>query len=132
MKIIADTSIWSQFLRRSNTSDSPEVEFLKQAILERRIQMLGIVRQELLSGIKNPTQFIEISQILQGFPDLLASSEDHLIAAQFFNRCRSHGIQGSPVDFLICAQAHRNDMKILTLDKDFHHYTDYLPIRLAV
>ena len=130
MKVIADTSIWSLFLRRDSVDQAKKTELLKQVILEKRIQMLGIIRQELLSGIKNKSHFKRISEILSGFPDLLAQTEDHLLAAEYFNRCRSKGVQGSPVDFLICAQASRNKMKILASDKDFENYSKHIPIDL--
>lgn len=130
MKVIADTSIWSLFLRRDNVNQANKAELLKQVILEKRVQMLGIIRQELLSGIENKSHFERISEILSGFPDLLAQTEDHLLAAEYFNRCRNKGVQGSPVDFLICAQASRNNLKILTSDKDFENYSKYIPIDL--
>lgn len=130
MKIIVDTSVWSLFLRRRNRMDSPLLPVLRRAIQDNRVQMLGIIRQELLSGIRNPSQFQKIEKVLDSFPDLLASSEDHTLAARFFDTCRRKGIQGSPVDFLICAQAHRNRMRILTADKDFEHYAAHLPVEI--
>lgn len=132
MKVIVDTSVWSLFLRRDGQACSTSVESLRQAIREKRVQMLGIIRQELLSGIKDEAQFRKLSQILDSFPDLLAESADHTQAAEFFNQCRRHGVQGSPVDFLICAQAHRNGLAILTEDKDFENYASHIPISLAV
>jgi predicted nucleic acid-binding protein len=131
VKIIADTSVWSLFLRRGKPHNEPKVELLKQAILERRIQMLGIIRQELLSGLSSQDQFKKIAAILEGFPDLPATTEDHILAAKFFNQCRRNGVQGSPVDFLICAQASRNQLKILTTDKDYQHYAEYISIDIA-
>lgn len=130
MKVIVDTSVWSLFLRRQDHSDSPSLEILRQTIKENNVQMLGIIRQELLSGIRNESQFRKVSQILESFPDLLAESSDHTEAARFFNLCRRKGVQGSPVDFLICAQAHRQKIPILTDDGDFELYAAHLPIRL--
>lgn len=131
MKIIADTSVWSLFLRREKPHNEPKIGLLKQAILEQRIQMLGIIRQELLSGIRSREQFKKISAILEGFPDLPATTEDHILAAEFFNQCRRNGVQGSPVDFLICAQASRNKLKILTTDMDYRNYAEYISIEFA-
>jgi len=130
MKVIADTSVWSLFLRRDGHVRSASLDHLRQMIKEKNVQMLGIIRQELLSGIRDEAQFLKLSQILDSFPDLLAGSADHTQAANFFNQCRRKGIQGSPVDFLICAQAHRNGMAILTEDKDFKDYASYIPIKL--
>ena len=98
--------------------------------IEHRVQMLGIIRQELLSGIRKVGQFRQIERILEGFRDLLATSEDHLTAARFFNDCKRRGIQGSAIDFLICAQAYRNGMSILTTDDDFLQYSRHLPIKI--
>jgi len=53
--------------------------------------MLGIVRQELLSGIAQAKQFQQLHHILESFPDLLANSDDHIQAAEFFNVCRRRG-----------------------------------------
>jgi hypothetical protein len=130
MKVVVDTSVWSLFLRRQDHSDSPSLEALRQAIKEKNVQMLGIIRQELLSGIRNDSQYKKVSQILESFPDMLAGSSDHTLAAKFFNLCRQKGVQGSPVDFLICAQAHQRNMAILTDDRDFEHYAEFLPIKL--
>jgi predicted nucleic acid-binding protein len=44
---------------------------------------------------------------------------DYERAAHVFNACRRKGIQGSNIDFLICAVAHRHAMPIFTLDRDF-------------
>jgi len=131
MRIIADTSVWSLFLRRRKEADPPSIDLFRSAIQENRVQMLGIIRQELLSGMKSEARFRRIGEILEGFPDLLAESRDHTEAARFFNQCRRKGIQGSPVDFLICAQAARNKMAILTEDRDFERYARHLPISLC-
>jgi predicted nucleic acid-binding protein len=130
MKVVIDTTVWSLFLRRDRQKPSTEVDRLKQYIQEGRAQMLGIVRQELLSGIKIQKQFVTLSHLLEGFPDILATSEDHITAAKFFNQCRQKGIQGSPVDFLICAIAHRLKSPILSTDQDFSNYVKVIPIKL--
>lgn len=130
MKIIVDTSVWSLFLRRRQENDSRSLDFLRQSIKDQRVQMLGIIRQELLSGVRSENQFRKLSRILESFPDLLADSADHSQAARFFNTCRRKGVQGSPVDFLICAQAHRSGMAILTEDDDFESYAAHIPIKL--
>ena len=130
MKVVIDTTVWSLFLRRDRQKPSTEVDQLKQYIQAGRAQMLGIVRQELLSGIKIQKQFVALSHLLEGFPDILATSEDHITAAKFFNKCRQNGIQGSPVDFLICAIAHRLRSPILSTDQDFSNYVKVIPIKL--
>ena len=92
--------------------------------------MLGVIRQELLSGIKEKTRFDKLIAVLRGFPSLLAEERDHTDAAMYYNTCRARGVQGSNVDFLICAQASHHGLPILTTDNDFRRYADHLPITL--
>ena len=129
VKVIVDTSVWSLFLRQRNRPER-EVVTLKKLIREGRVQMLGIVKQELLSGVKEPTRFDKLLATLKGFPDLLANSRDHVSAASCYNTCRARGIQGSNVDFLICAQAIRHELPILSTDIDFIRYAEHLPVTL--
>ncbi len=92
--------------------------------------MMGAVRQELLSGIRENAQFVRLRNHLRAFPDLVLTHEDHEEAAAFFNVCRAKGIQGSNTDFLLCAGAARRDLSIFTTDQDFVRYASVLPIRL--
>ena len=131
MKVIVDTSVWSLALRRQNkkTAGSHSSE-LQSLILDGRVQMIGAVRQELLSGIKEEPQFKKLEMNLRSFPDLPAMTADYVLAAKFFNICRSNGVQGSNTDFLICAIAANNHTPIFTTDGDFTHFAEYLPILL--
>ena len=54
----------------------------------------------------------------------------NIVAAKFYNLCRSKGIQGSHIDLLICSIAVRLNMEIYTEDKDFQKYKKYVPIDL--
>lgn len=129
-RFIADTSVWSLFLRRSSDLDSSCKQLLKKGILDSEVQMLGIIRQECLSGIKQESQWEELKDILEGFPDLETKPEDYVLASSYFNSCRRNGIQGGAADFLICSQSVRAKLPILTLDKDFFNYQKVLPIKL--
>jgi predicted nucleic acid-binding protein len=92
--------------------------------------MIGPIRQEILSGIRSESQFIELQKHLESFPDLPILTEDYVTAAKFFNHCRSKGIQGSNTDFLICAVAARNRFSIYTTDKDFDLFSKHIQIVL--
>ena len=130
MIVLVDTSVWSLALRRNSPADGGEVKELLELIKELRVQMLGQVRQELLSGIRNPSQFANLREHLRAFPDLKLSIHDHETAAEFFNLCRAKGIQGSNTDFLICAVAARGKIPIFTMDADFTLFQQHLPITL--
>jgi len=130
MKVLVDTSVWSLALRRGGDSTLGPVRELRSLIADNRVQMIGAIRQELLSGIRDEGQFNELEARLSAFPDLPASSEDHVMAARFYNECRGKGVQGSNTDFLICAVAVRHRLAIFTTDKDFALFAKHLPIVL--
>jgi predicted nucleic acid-binding protein len=130
MKVIVDTSVWSLALRRHKPDFFAPVEELRHLIQDHRAQMIGPIRQEILSGIRNENQFKKLRKHLQSFPDLPLLTEDYVTAAAYFNRCRANGIQGSNTDFLICAMAVRNRLSIYTTDKDFELFSKYLDIVL--
>ena len=125
MKVIVDTSVWSLALRRKKQQEDPPVKTLKALISKGKVALLGAVRQELLSGIKHQEQFEKLKVSLHAFPNLVLDEGDYETAAEYFNLCRHHGIQGANTDFLICASAKRRNYEILTADKDFENFASY-------
>ena len=130
MKVIIDTSIWSLALRREKSQDISILSKLESLINDFRVQLIGPIRQELLSGIKSEIQFKKLKTYLRSFPDYQIQSDDFELAAQLFNECRTKGIQGSNTDFLICAIAINNNWQIFTSDQDFLHFQKIIPIQL--
>lgn len=131
MKVLVDTSVWSLVLRRKPRVENAWATAAMASLVEDgRVAMIGPVRQELLSGIKEPKQFEWLREHLHPFPDTNLTTADYEEAAAFFNRCRAKGIQGANIDFLICAAAVRNDFAIFTTDGDFTHFATVLPITL--
>jgi predicted nucleic acid-binding protein len=129
VKVLVDTSIWSLALRRNEQSETTKK--LINLILSSQVVMIGPVRQELLSGISDRNMFMKLKTKIEPFDDLPITTKDYETAAEFFNTCRKHGVQGSHTDFLICAVAHNNDLLIFTTDKDFEEYAKHIPIRLT-
>ena len=137
MKVLVDTSVWSQALRRQKQEIVPNtslqvVQRLGSLIEDGRVAMLGPIRQELLSGIKTQAQFESLRHLLSAFPDEKLDAEDYELAANSFNACRQLGIQGSNTDFLICAVSLAKKWPIFSLDKDFERYQKCLPLILFV
>ena len=132
MNVLVDTSVWSSALRKRTLAKAElsNVAELKELIHEARVVMIGPVRQELLSGISDDRKFSLVKERLQAFEDLSISQSDYEKAAEFFNACRRKGIQGSHIDFLICAVAFNNKLSIFTTDKDFQNYASILEIVL--
>jgi len=130
VKVLVDTSVWSVVLRRSKQTVSGLTQQLRDLIADHRVEIIGPIRQEILSGIRYEDKFRKVNTYLSPFLDIPIIKEDYVTAARFFNLCRSKGIQGSNTDFLICAVALRNRLAIFTKDKDFLHFAKYLPIVL--
>ncbi|MEG4916373.1 type II toxin-antitoxin system VapC family toxin [Microcoleus sp. B7-D4] len=131
MNVLVDSSVWSLALRRNTTNDAIAiVKVLRDLIADGRVVLLGAIRQEVLSGVRYKEQFIRLQEYLRTFPDLELTTEDYELAAEFFNTCRSNGIQGSNTDFLLCAVAHRRGYSIFTTDKDFENFRSHIPVVL--
>ncbi len=130
MRILVDTSIWSLALRRKIVSNDKAVTQLRELITESRVEMIGPIRQEILSGINDTAHFEKLRHYLAAFEDHPISRQDYENAADMYTLCRKRGIQGSNTDFLICAVAVNNKMCIFTTDKDFTLFAEVLPIRL--
>ena len=134
MIVIVDTPVWSMVLRRRPGHLNPSEENLSKTLSELiragRVEMLGPIRQELLSGIREEAQFKKLRDYLRAFDEPALESSDYEEAASMSNRCRGRGIAGSAVDFLICAAAHRRKWAIFTTDGDFENYAAVLPIVL--
>ncbi|MCP3684942.1 MAG: PIN domain-containing protein [bacterium] len=130
MRVLIDTSIWSLSLRRGTSKNHELSKELSELIKEVRVQIIGPIRQEILSGIKSQKQFEKLRLYLSEFPDLPLETVDYEKAAEFFNINRKNGIQGSNTDFLICSAAYHRDLEIFTADKDFQQFQKHIPIKL--
>ena len=130
MKILVDTSVWSSALRRGDQNRIRCVKELRSLIQDHRVQMIGPIRQEILSGIRSDSQFNNLKKRLESYTDLPIFTDDYVEAARYFNLCRSKGIQGSNTDFLICAVSVRNELPIYTIDKNFELFAKHTHIRL--
>ena len=129
MKVLVDTCIWSHVLshKKPNTELT---EKLKDLIKDGRVVMIGPIRQELLSGISELSQFRKLKDKLSSFDDLPLLSDYFIKAAEFSNICRKKGVQGSTTHFLICAISNIQKLEIFTEDNDFLNYKTYLPIHI--
>jgi predicted nucleic acid-binding protein len=92
--------------------------------------MIGLVRQELLSGIKATEQYEKLRLHLRSFPDEVVDTSDYEEAAKAGNRCRAKGVVVSIVDILLCAVANKRLWTIFATDPDFSNYAKVLPLRI--
>lgn len=134
MQVLVDTSVWSLALRRHknqlSASESARVTSLRELIRDNRVRLIGPIRQQLLSGIREIEQFDKLREQLRAFPDEPLTTHDFEAAAHWSNQCRRRGVTGSAIDFLICAIAIARGWEIFTIDADFRGYTQVIPIQL--
>ncbi len=126
--VIVDTCMWSLAFRSKTSREKNVANELTKLIDENRAKIIGPIRQEVLSGYSKYADYEKLRNKLQYFPNEIIIDSDYEAAAEYSNLCRNKGVQGSHIDFLICAISTRLKMKIYTSDKDFVHYADYLPI----
>lgn len=130
MRVLADSCVWSAVLRRGSDSADPVRREMQRLIESGAVEIIGPIRQEVLSGVRNEAQFESLKEALALFPEIPILGEDYDCAASFYNRCRRRGVQGSGIDFLICAVAVREEVPVFTVDQDFERYAEMLPVAL--
>ena len=130
MKVLVDTPIWSYALRSKNNEYQTEINSLASLIYDQRAIIIGPIRQEILSGYSDLRKYRIIKEKLSYFENTPIIDTDYVLAAEFSNKCRKKGIQGSHIDFLICAVANRIEIPVFTNDNDFTHYQKVIPIKL--
>lgn len=132
--VLVDTPVWSLSLRRRSVDLSEPERRLRQTLYrlvkEGQVQLLGPTRQEVLSGIRDESQFRRIRDHLGDFPNTPMDEHDYEEAASISNRCRRAGVSASPVDMLLCSVSVRQDWEIFTTDRDFAQYGRVVNIRL--
>ncbi len=122
MKVIVDTCVWSLSLRRRSAaslkiSEQQMVTQLRGTIQDGNALIVGPIRQEILSGIRDKAHFARTQGLLDPFRDEEITASDYVEAARLFNLCQDRGVQCGAVDTLLCAVAVRNRYGILTCDR---------------
>lgn len=132
--ILIDTPIWSLALRRRkrdlSQDEGHEVAEWERLVRAGTAGLIGPIRQELLSGVRDERAWERLRLALRPFPDLPIATEDYERAAHFFNRCRARGIAGSAIDLLVCAVSFRHAAPVYTTDGDFVRYAAVLGLDL--
>jgi predicted nucleic acid-binding protein len=134
VQVLVDTGIWSLALRRHrgrlSEAENQRIASLHELIEDGLARLIGPIRQELLSGIREPAQFERLRDQLRAFQDAALTTADFEQAAYWSNECRRRGIAGSGVDFLICAITVSRGWRVFTTDSDFRAYAKVVPIQL--
>jgi hypothetical protein len=128
--VLVDTCIWSLALRGPPSKQTEIVDQLTRLIDENQVRLIGPIRQELLSGYSDKRTYDKLRKKIGYFPNEPIIDADYEAAAEYSNVCRTKGVLGSHIDFLICAVSVRTKFQIFTTDKDFINYSKHLPVLL--
>ena len=130
-RVIIDTSVWSEALRRKkNTLNSSEIIIRKLIENDYEIVILGIILQEILSGISNDNLYNDIKNILDDFNYLDTKKNDYIYASELSNKCRSKGVNAGSIDYLIASITIQNDLHLVSFDKDFINISQHSELKI--
>jgi predicted nucleic acid-binding protein len=135
MHVLVDTCVWSLLLRRRPAARLDAYEQLLTRELrelgdEGRICMLGVIRQELLTGIHSTGHFKQVRDRLAPFEDYKLTPAVHERSAENANYCRKRGVETYTVDILICTVAQVESMPVFSTDPDIARIAKLLSLRM--
>lgn len=131
IRFIIDTSVWSEALRRKkNTVNSSDTVVRRIIENDYEVVVVGIILQEILSSIADEKLFRDIKDILNDFQYIDTTKNDYIYASELSNKCRSKGIIAGSVDFLIASVAIRNELELVTFDKDFFNISKHTDLKI--
>lgn len=128
--ILIDTSAFIEFLNKTGSPFDREIESLISN--NEDIAIADIVLTEVLQGIKDEKDYVEVKQALLSFSVYSLKSIDSFIAAaDLYRKCRKtgHTIRNT-VDLLIAQIALENDLIILHNDRDFDKLANICSLRI--
>ena len=126
--VLPEVDVWLRAFSRQQP-DFAVVNRIEALINERRIFLIGWVRQGLLARTADNRQFRRLVQSLAGFPDIGIHSQDHIAAAELSFRLRDRGVSIMPAQALMWVMANRVDGLIWSAERRWQTLEPYgLPL----
>ena len=116
--VLVDTCAWIDFLRYQEGELGNQVAVL---IENKQVAITGVIIAELLQGVKTEKQQQQINLLINSVMSFPAQEIDWINAGLLLQKLRSQGITLLLTDALIAVIAQRYQVKVLTIDKHFHH-----------
>ena len=127
--MVVDTSVWIDYF---NNHSSWQADRLSKAIEENEpIELPGIILTEILLGLSNQKDADKIAGLLTAFrqPEELSQAE-YRQAANIYRGCRNKGKTiRSTIDCLIAVTCLRDNLKLLSKDRDFDSIALCFPLK---
>jgi predicted nucleic acid-binding protein len=117
--ILIDTSAFIEFLNKTGSPFDREIESLISK--DKETAIADIVLTEVLQGIKNDKDYVEVKKSLLSFPVYSLKGIDSFIAAaDLYRKSRKKGLTiRNTIDLLIAQIAIENNLILLHNDRDF-------------
>lgn len=127
--VIADTSVWVDFLRGA---EAPHCETLSFLLEEQEIALCDRVLQEVLQGVRGDAQFRRLRQRLLALPCFNLGGQDLAVeAARNYRRLRRVGVTPrSATDVLIATFCIDEGHELLHSDRDFEPFARHLGLKV--
>ncbi len=128
--IVADTSVWIEYLRGTNHPTRPVLARLIDEGSE--LAVTEVVVAEVLAGARSPEVLRALRALMLSFPVLtLETLVDYEEAAALQRACRAAGETRSALtDFLVAVPAIRAGASLLHCDADFDVIARHSPLKI--
>ncbi|MFN0300994.1 MAG: PIN domain nuclease [Burkholderiales bacterium] len=129
--VIADTSVWVDFLRGSS---APHADSLAVLLENQEVVLCDRVLQEVLQGVRDEAEYRKVSASLRELPCFdLGGAAIAVNAAQNYRRLRRLGVTPrSATDVLIATFCIEQKHTLLHHDRDFDPLVKYLGLKVMV
>ncbi len=116
--VLVDTSVWIEYLRATS---GPEGDLLGKLLSNDLVTVCPLIFQEVLQGIREPTEYAQTKELLDSLPRLNAEPYAAAIgAAEIFRKLRRQGITiRKSNDCLIAWYALNAGCSVFHKDRDF-------------
>lgn len=128
--MLVDTSVWIDYF---NGHASPEADRLGRAIADAEPLFIpGLVWTEILLGFGSESDANRVSELLEAFEYVSEPTRaDYIEASRIYRVCRSRGYTlRSTIDCVIAQLCLRDELDLLTKDRDFTAIAKFFPLRL--
>lgn len=126
-KILADTSAWVSSFSKSGHELLKQA--MKEAVLQGRLMMTGMVLLELLQGVRNDAEAASLKKKLFILPFLSVNDSIWSETAHFSLQLRSKGVQAPVPDLFIARVAVQNDCTLLHCDRNYERIAKHSALK---
>jgi hypothetical protein len=122
--VLPDVDVWMKAFSRQ----APEpliVHAFSRHVTDRRVLLLGWVRQGLLARVRDERQFARLSWLLGAFPDPLVLARDHERASRLVRQMRGRELTLAPWPALLWAVAERIGGAVWSLDRRWRAFAPH-------